>query len=528
MNARKATPWVAGILAMTGMVCIGLRIRTQHELQLASGESLWRLTYAVKFQTEQAGARLSLAIPFDTPRCRVFRQVVRYSDLQPERLRAPLLEAREIDLVTRRAGDQNLTARFDIHLSRRARFSAYDSETSLTAQARAEYLRGDKGIQVESAAVTETLQSIRRETPPPDDLVKRLFEYCHTQIVAGEENAPADAAGAIKKKTGSPLGRARALVALCRANKTPARMVTGFVIEESESLEPRAWVEVWNGRRWEPFEPVNGYMRELPYNYLAVRRDGGDIVRVTRGSGLESHFSVLRLPPGPGAARSKHRSLLGLVDLTRLPLEMHEVLSLILLLPLGGLVTAFFRTMVGVRTFGTFTPTLIALSFVFADWRTGIFVFALVLSLGLVSRSFLDRLKLLMVPRLSVVLTLVVLCIIFCVSLLDYMHLTPGAQAVLLPMVILTMTIERFYLTSEEDSVPFALQLLAGTVAVAVCCYLVLRWAAAGRILFMFPEAHLFTIAVLILMGRYTGYRLTELWRFRDFKPRGPSEPPRP
>ena len=156
------------------------------------------------------------------------------------------------------------------------------------------------------------------------------------------------------------------------------------------------------------------------------------------------------------------------------------------------------------------------------------FVFALVLSLGLVSRSFLDRLKLLMVPRLSVVLTLVVLCIIFCVSLLDYMHLTPGAQAVLLPMVILTMTIERFYLTSEEDSVPFALQLLAGTVAVAVCCYLVLRWAAAGRILFMFPEAHLFTIAVLILMGRYTGYRLTELWRFRDFKPRGPSEPPRP
>ena len=525
MNARKATPWVAGILALAGIVCIWLRIRKQRELTPASGESLWRLAYAVKFQTEQAGARLTMAFPFDSPHCRVFRQVVRYTDLQSERFRPPLLEAREINFVTRHGGDQSLIARFDVHLSRRARFGAGESETSLAAQMRAEYLRSDKGIQVESAPVTEILQMIRREMPAPDDLVKRLFDYCHMQIAAGEENAPADAAGALKKKSGTALGRARALVALCRANKTPARMVTGFIIQESESLEPCMWVEVWNGRRWEPFEPVNGYARELPCTYLAVRRDGGDIVRITRGSRLESHFSAVRLPPGPGAARSKHRSLLGLVDLTRLPLEMHEVLSLILLLPLGGLVTSFFRTIVGIRTFGTFTPTLIALSFVFADWHTGIFVFALVISLGLISRSFLDRLKLLMVPRLSVVLTLVVLCVIFCVSLLDYVHLTPGAQAVLLPMVILTMTIERFYLTSEEDSVPFALQLLAGTVAVSVCCYLVLRWAAVGRFLFMFPEAHLFTIAVLVLMGRYTGYRLTELWRFRDFKPNGQGLP---
>ncbi len=510
----------AGILVVIGLSCIGLRIRTHDAQRLASGESLWRLTYTVRFQADQAGARLSLAFPFDNPHCRVFRQSIRYLDMRPERLRSPLLESREIDWLTQHAGEQNL--------SRRARFSSYEADTSLTAQTRAECLRSDKWIQVESPSVADTLQEIRGETPSPGDLVKRLFDYCHTQVQAGDENAPADAATALRIKSGSPLGCARALVALCRANKTPARVVAGFIVGEAETLEPSAWVEIWNGRRWEPFEPVNGYARELPYNYLTVRRDGGDIVRITRGSRLESRVSAVRLPPGPGASRSKHRSLLGLVDLTRLPLEMHDVLSLILLLPLGGLVTAFFRTMVGIRTFGTFTPTLIALSFVFADWRTGIFVFVLVTALGLVSRSLLDRLKLLMVPRLSVVLTLVVLCVILCVSLLDYLHLTPGAQAVLLPMVILTMTIERFYLTSEEDSVLFALQLLAGTVAVAVCCYLVLRWAAVGRFLFLFPEAHLFTIAVLVLMGRYTGYRLTELWRFRDFKPRDASGPSRP
>jgi len=527
MNARRATPWVAGLLALLGVALVGLRAYTRHAQQLASGESLWRLTYTVKFQTETAGARLSAAFPFDTAHCRVFRQNVLHPDLQPERLRSPLLATREIDLLTLQPGEQSMTAKFDIHLSRRARFHAYDREPILSAQARAEWLRSDKLVQADSSVVAETLQNIRRDTPPPGDLVQRLFEYCHTQIATGEEAAPSDAAGALKAKAGSPIGRARALAALCRANKTPARLVTGFVVEENDTLEPRVWVEVWSGKRWEPYEPENGFARELPYNYLAVRRDGSEIVRVARGSGLETHFAALRLPPGPGAGgRSKHRSLTALADLTRLPLEMHEVLSLILLLPIGGLVTAFFRTIVGVRTFGTFTPTLIALSFVFADWRTGVFVFVLVLAIGLVSRSFLDRLKLLMVPRLSTVLTLVVLCIIFCVSLLDMLRLTPGAQAVLLPMVILTMTIERFYLTSEEDGTGFAFQLLAGTVVVAFCCYLVLRWAAVGRFLFAFPEAHLVTIAVLILMGRYTGYRLSELLRFRDFGPaHQPKEP---
>ncbi len=331
-----------------------------------------------------------------------------------------------------------------------------------------------------------------------------------------------DAVQAIEQHVAAPLGRVRALAALCRAAKIPARLVSGFEIQEETQLKPHAWVEVLANSHWEPFDPVNGFARELPYNFLPVRRDGLDIVHVRDATDVESAFSVVRLPPGTGLARPGHPSPLDIVDLTRLPLEMHEVLALILLLPLGALVTSVFRTIIGIRTFGTFTPTLIALSFVFADWRTGLFVFALVIALGLVSRSALDRLKLLLVPRLSVILTLVVLCIIFAVSLLDYLHWTPSAQAVLLPMVILTMTIERFYLTAEEDGTVPAFQLLGGTVLVAFSCYLVLRWDEVGRLLFAFPEVHLLTIAVLVLIGRYTGYRLTEWWRFRDLVPPRP------
>jgi len=291
----------------------------------------------------------------------------------------------------------------------------------------------------------------------------------------------------------------------------------GFDLQNRAKSEPRVWAEVLTDHAWEPYDLVDGHARQLPHTFVPVWRDGEEVARVWDGHGLRTNFVVFRLPPSPGMFRSEVRANpLEILDLTRLPLEMHRVLAVILLLPLGALVTAVFRTVIGVRTFGTFTPALVALSFVYSDWRAGVFVFVLAIGLGLLSRAGLERLKLLMVPRLGFLLTLIVWCVVFSVSLLDYFELIPSTQAVLLPLVILTMTVERFHVTSEEDGLRFAIQLLAGTMLVAACCYAVLRWDAVGDLLLVFPELHLFTLAALVLLGRYTGYRLTELWRFRD------------
>jgi hypothetical protein len=45
------------------------------------------------------------------------------------------------------------------------------------------------------------------------------------------------------------------------------------------------------------------------------------------------------------------------------------------------------------------------------------------------------------------------------------------------------------------------------------------------QLLFRYPEALGLLMAVQLLIGRYTGYRLTELLRFRDFitPPRQPT-----
>ena len=84
-------------------------------------------------------------------------------------------------------------------------------------------------------------------------------------------------------------------------------------------------------------------------------------------------------------------------------------------------------------------------------------------------------------------------------------------------MVILTMLIERFYVTTQEDGMHVALQHLAATAIVGFFCYLVLCWESVARLLLAYPEAHFFTVALMVLIGRYTGYQLLEPWRFRDF-----------
>ena len=48
----------------------------------------------------------------------------------------------------------------------------------------------------------------------------------------------------------------------------------------------------------------------------------------------------------------------------------------------------------------------------------------------------------------------------------------------------------------------------------ALAIYLLLSWPTLGDLL-GYPDCIL-EVAALVLMGRYTGYRLTELVRFRD------------
>jgi hypothetical protein len=309
------------------------------------------------------------------------------------------------------------------------------------------------------------------------------------------------------------------MVTLCRALRIPARLVTGFRVRQGATIPPHVWVEVFLNQAWVPFDPKEGYSLNLPMDYVPVRR-GSDLVYDAGNIQTEPPpgfvYSIKRLEADPRLLRTGMRHPIQILDLTRLPFPMHNVLKILLLLPFAALITAVMRNVVGLPSFGTFSPALLAMSFIYADLTTGLAIVLIVVGVGLFGRAFLERLRLLTVPRLSIILTMVILCVVFGLSLLHYLLPQIRGEVVLLPMVILTMLIERFHVSMEEDGLFFTLQLAAGTLLVAMLCYAVLGWGEIGDGVLTYPEVHFFTISAFILLGRYAGYRLTELWRFRD------------
>src|SRR5690554_7014163 len=96
-------------------------------------------------------------------------------------------------------------------------------------------------------------------------------------------------------------------------------------------------------------------------------------------------------------------------------------------------------------------PVLIALAFVQTSLVIGLIGFLLVVATGLVLRSYLSKLNLLLVPRITAVI-ITVIAIIGVFSVFSYkLGLTEGLRITFFPMIILSWTIERMSILWEEE-----------------------------------------------------------------------------
>lgn len=86
------------------------------------------------------------------------------------------------------------------------------------------------------------------------------------------------------------------------------------------------------------------------------------------------------------------------------------------------------------------------------------------------------------------------------------------------PIVILSWTIERMSILWEEEGAKEVMIQGGGSMLIAVLVYLAMQNGYIAHLCFNFPEINLIAIALMMLMGRYAGYRLFELYRFRDFR----------
>ena len=138
----------------------------------------------------------------------------------------------------------------------------------------------------------------------------------------------------------------------------------------------------------------------------------------------------LRLPKHKLRSRARGRSIFPLYSL---PIQTQAVYSVLLMIPIGALIMVILRNFVGIDAFGTFMPVLIALAFRETKLVWGVILFSVLVAPGLSIRFLLERLRLLLVPRLSAVLIVVVILMLL-ISLMSHrLGMETGLSVALFP-----------------------------------------------------------------------------------------------
>lgn len=274
--------------------------------------------------------------------------------------------------------------------------------------------------------------------------------------------------------------------------------------------------EIWNGDQWVLFNPETGTQPNHP-NLLVWDESNVSLLDVTGGQNSQVHFTMLSQDVSPQTATNNKIEADKLLNFSihSLPLEEQAMFKTIMLIPIGALIVVFLRVIIGLKTSGTFMPVLIAVAFVQTQLLTGIVGFLLIVGTGLIIRSYLSKLNLLLVARISAVIIAVILIISVFTVVAFKIGLTEGLSITFFPMIILSWTIERMSILWEEEGAKEVILQGGGSLFTSILIYLAMTNSYVQHLTFNFIGLQLIVLAAILLLGTYTGYRLTELRRFK-------------
>jgi hypothetical protein len=383
-----------------------------------------------------------------------------------------------------------------------------------------DYLDALPAIQPNDPAVLDLSKELALSGRDKTALAFAIYDFVGKEIGAARGAAPMDALLVIKEGRGTPRGRARLFCALARANGLPCRVVSGIPLRDGRSEEFSYWNEVYLDGGWVPFDAVEQRAGLLPPDRLSLGpSDGSEPVKASNVSGLTTRFDVQsELETYAELARRRRadsQHWLDRLSLLFLPVQQQQVLRVLLLVPLGALAMCVLRNVVGLRTFGMFMPVLIALAFTGTGLAWGTLFLLVLIAFALISRLWIQRLYLLLAARIAFILTLVILLMVGLFIIGDKLGMPTGGVGAF-PFVIMTMIVERISVGLEEEGLMNTVRRIGATLASIYLTYGVLHAVNLQTLFLVYPELLLVILGLLVAVGRYTGYRLVELIRFRE------------
>jgi hypothetical protein len=497
------------------------------EVETPTGPNAWKVTLTVHGNAD-AGARVFTSAPLDFRRQHVLREQSHSNQFEAKPGESKDPRRRSVVWALKpgtKPGPFKLRCEYHcaVEVSQASGSMDAVAQALATPPAPGRYLEIEPKAGPENERLVALGCQLAADHEKLSEQVHAIYDYVSKEI-ANEPSVEGPRVGsgpiqALTDASGDDAAKARLLTLLLRVNHIPARVVTGVILSRGTRQSAHHWVEAWVHERWVPMCPFNHHYGRVPANYLVFTLGDLSLVRGKQVRDLEHGFLVERVKEGePVEAKvSWPKKFFRAVSLYMLPPAEQRLVEFLLLLPVAALLVCLFRNVIGLMTFGTFAPALLGMAFRDVASLPGIGVFLSILLVGWMMRRLLDRYHLLQVPRIALLLTLVIMLLIIVIVAANRFSMPATRYISLFPLIILTGMIERFWTLEEEDGTVASFKRLLTTFGVSAVIALVLSLPAVSRHLFRYPETLGLVMAALLLIGRYTGYRLTELFRFRDF-----------
>lgn len=194
-----------------------------------------------------------------------------------------------------------------------------------------------------------------------------------------------------------------------------------------------------------------------------------------------------------------------------------ETVILLLMLPVVVTIIAFFRQVIGIKAFGIYTPAIVTFAFLAIPRLSyGVVIFIVVILVGMLMRFVLSRLRILYLPRVAIMLSIIALVILVLLTLGGSMKRTGLAAVSIFPILIMITIVEKFVATQIEKGNKAALILAVETLGISLVGYFVVSWPFFVKSIVAFPWLIFLTIPINIALGKWDGLRLNEYFRFRE------------
>jgi len=499
------------------LIIISVLLMSIHSIflknQKGRGEESYLISIDASYVVAQPNTVISIQPPYESKHIRLVQRSINHTGLRIAAAPRNAMTKREIRLRAHKPGRYTFGAEFVLQLNQAPNYHRA-SENALSSKTREFFLAHHEWYLLDNSRLEAKLIELGLNTTDHETLLENIFNY----VLKLANNKPASfnsAAKILELKKANTRERSLLMVALSRKAGIPARIVTGLELTDDPVASPVYWVEVYAVDRWLSYHPGLGYRHSLPVNYVAFDKFGGGIVsglipseNITRTGSTRTDYiqnieiSVERVSDSMISPDNTRSEWYQVFMLDRLPSDTREQLSLLMLLPLAALLCSLIRQLVGLHSYGVFTPAILALAVTYADRETTLLILAITLVLVYLGRPTFHQ-QMSRTPRLSIIFTLVAFSMVIGVSILDYFAAGIDGHLILLPIVIITSLIDRFFSAIELHGYHTAFIRLFWTAVLTVISLPILQQDWLGTLILRYPESHLITLALLILVSSY-------------------------